>query len=83
MHLRDVTFASFSNAIRLSKFVNILPISPEIETEAYTVFEKCRHKDFSYTDCTSFATMEAEEIDSVFAYDNHFVQYGLQSVFGK
>lgn len=71
---------SFGEGINSSKLVNILWIMPEINSDAWHIFKKYNDKDFSYTDCTSFAIMEREEIESVFAYDRHFAQYGFQSV---
>lgn len=72
--------STFGEAIRDSKVVNMLWISQEIDAEAWSIFKKYKDKDFSYTDCTSFATMEAEGINEIFAYDNHFSQYGFQAV---
>jgi predicted nucleic acid-binding protein len=37
-------------------------------------------KTFSFTDCTSFSLMERVEITEVFAFDDHFMQYGVFSV---
>ena len=33
-------------------------------------------KTFSFTDCTSFALMERIGVTEVFAFDEHFKQYG-------
>jgi uncharacterized protein len=71
---------SFGEAIRSSKLVSVLWIMPEADSKAWQTFKKYKDKDFSYTDCTSFAVMEAEEIDSVFSYDKHFTQYGYHSL---
>ncbi len=71
---------SFGEGIKSSRLVNLLWISPETDYEAWNIFKKYRDKDFSFTDCTSFAMMKGEEIESVFAYDKHFSQYGFQSV---
>jgi predicted nucleic acid-binding protein len=40
------------------------------------MFRQYEDKGFSFTDCTSFALMERLDINTVFAFDDHFVQYG-------
>jgi uncharacterized protein len=78
MQLGHAAAISFGEAIRSSILVKVLWISPEINSKSWNIFKKYKDKDFSYTDCTSFAVMEHEEIGSVFAYDTHFAQYGFQ-----
>jgi len=46
------------------------------EARPWGIFRQYRDKGFSFTDCTSFALMERLDIDTVFAFDDHFVQYG-------
>ena len=49
---------------------------PEDEKKAWEIFVKYRDKTFSFTDCSSFALMERIGITEVFAFDEHFTQYG-------
>lgn len=42
----------------------------------YIFVEKYADKTFSFTDCTSFALMDRVEITEIFAFDDHFTQYG-------
>ncbi len=49
------------------------------ERRARWLIEKYADKDFSYTDATSFATMERLEVDLAFTYDQHFRQYGFST----
>ena len=44
----------------------------EDEERAWEIFLKYKDKDFSYTDCTSFAVMERLKIDTAFTFDSHF-----------
>ena len=44
-------------------------------------FVKYRDKTFSFTDCSSVALMERIVITEVFAFDEHFTQYGSFVVF--
>jgi predicted nucleic acid-binding protein len=74
------TAVSLGELIKSSSLFNILWIDPETEIVAWTIFKKYKDKDFSFTDCTSFATMEKEKIDSVFTYDKHFKQYGFSEI---
>ena len=67
----------FRESTYKSNILTITPISSEIEDTAYKIFKKYRDKDFSFTDCTSFALMEREKIKKVFSFDHHFMQYGF------
>ena len=71
---------SFGEAIKSSKLVEILWIDKETDSNTWNIFKKYKDKNFSYTDCSSFATMDREGIDSVFTFDKHFAQYGFKSL---
>jgi len=46
------------------------------EEQAWKILKSFADKDFSYTDATSFVVMESLGIETVFAFDDHFRQYG-------
>jgi len=62
------------------KILRILRVTPEIENVAWNIFKKYSDKDFSFTDCTSFALMKQEAMSTTFTFDKHFQQYGFQTV---
>ncbi|NIP67085.1 PIN domain-containing protein [Candidatus Bathyarchaeota archaeon] len=66
--------------LKRSKILRTLRVTPQIEDQAWNIFKKYDDKDFSFTDCTSFALMEREAISVAFAFDEHFQQYGFQMV---
>jgi len=55
--------------------------SEDDEARARTILRQYGDKTFSYTDATSFAVMDRLGLNTAFAFDPHFRQYGLQ-VFG-
>ena len=54
----------------------LIRVMPQDEKKAWEIFVKYYDKTFSFTDCTSFALMERIGITEVFAFDEHFTQYG-------
>jgi predicted nucleic acid-binding protein len=46
------------------------------EARAWEIAKQYTDKDFSFTDCTSFVVMERLGLREVFAFDEHFRQYG-------
>ena len=56
---------------------NLIHVTPNDEKKAWAIFVKYSDKTFSFTDCTSFALMERVGITEVFAFDDHFTQYGV------
>jgi predicted nucleic acid-binding protein len=62
-------------------FGNVWPIervTAEDEVRTRDVLRRYEDKDFSYVDATSFAVMERLRIREAFAFDPHFVRYGLR-----
>lgn len=51
-------------------------VAVEDENKAVEILKAFKDKDFSYTDATSFAIMERLGINTAFAFDDHFIQYG-------
>ncbi len=58
------------------RIINVIKITDEDVSEAWRIFQKYDDKGFSFTDCATFAVMERLRISSVFAFDEHFRQYG-------
>jgi uncharacterized protein len=58
----------------------IVNVTSEDEKRAWQIFKRYSDKDFSLTDCTSFALMERLGTKKSFAFDIHFIQYGKLTV---
>jgi predicted nucleic acid-binding protein len=67
---------SFGQKLWDQEVSTLLRIIEEDEERAWSVFRKYADKGSSFTDCTSFALLERLDINTVFAFDDHFVQYG-------
>jgi predicted nucleic acid-binding protein len=52
-------------------------VTEEDELRAKTILLRYADKDFSYVDATSFAVMERLGLQTAFAFDEHFMQYGF------
>lgn len=55
--------------------IRVLRITEGDENSAREIFIKYKDKNFSYTDCTSFALIDKHSIDSILSFDEHFNQY--------
>ncbi|BCB96064.1 DNA-binding protein [Dissulfurispira thermophila] len=62
----------FGQRLKDSRFVSLISVEDEDEEKAWEIFLKYKDKDFSYTDCTSFAVMKRLKIDFAFTFDSHF-----------
>lgn len=65
------------NLIRQNKLIQYLRITEEIESSAWEIAVSYKDKDFSFTDCASFALMEKLGINDAFTFDDHFKQFGF------
>jgi len=68
---------SFGNKLKSIPFLKIVSVTLSDWEKAWKIIEKYSDKDFSFTDCTSFALMERLKIKTAFSFDVHFTQYGF------
>jgi uncharacterized protein len=47
---------------------------------AWRIFEQFRDKEWSFTDCVSYAVIDRLKIKQAFAFDEHFAQFGIVDV---
>lgn len=52
--------------------INLLRVTPVIETRAKNIFRKLDTPRLSFFDCTSFALINSHSIDHAFSFDAHF-----------
>lgn len=70
----------FGEKIQAGKEIKIIFIDRTVEKRAWDIFKKYQDQRFSYTDCTSFALMEARKIREAFAFDKDFAIFGFQTI---
>ena len=51
-------------------------VNREDQQAAWDVFRRFADKDWSFVDCLSKVVMERLDIDTAFAFDHHFRQFG-------
>jgi predicted nucleic acid-binding protein len=68
----------FGQGLRGSGLASVAYVTVDDEDAAWTIFRKFRDKEFSYTDCTSFAVMERLRLRTAFAFDRHFAAMEYQ-----
>jgi uncharacterized protein len=79
-HCGHSVAVTFRKTIETSKLVEVLWVTEALERAAWSIFEKRPDKEYSFTDCTSFALMDSEAIRNAFAFDDHFSQQGYNVV---
>ena len=67
----------FRDSVRQSRQLNVMRITETLEDQAWEIFARYGGKDFSFTDCTSFAVMQQLGITAAFTFDEHFEQFGF------
>jgi uncharacterized protein len=60
--------------------IEIVQIGEALQRDAWGIFEGYGDKDFSFTDCTSFAFMRSIGLDLAFTFDRHFQQFGFRTL---
>lgn len=74
-HCEAVAFLDFLDR---SRQVVRSQVTPDLLREAEAIFRRYSDKKWSFTDCVSFAYMDAQGLADVFAFDRNFTEYGKQ-----
>ena len=75
---RTMAFHSAIEQMASGDILRIVQISEPLGEEAWKVFEQFNtDKEWSFTDCTSYAVMKHLNISEAFAFDHHFEQMGF------
>ena len=77
-HFEVVQIESYIEAILQEDICQLLRVSPETESKAWTMLKKYKDVTFSYTDCTSFILMKEHKIKKALSLDEHFVIAGFE-----
>jgi len=70
----------FWGNLNKSRWATIIDVSTNDKEHAIEIFKKYHDKDFSFTDCTSFALMQRLGIKEAFSFDRHFRQIGFITI---
>ena len=70
---------SIMQHIKHNKDIEIVVVTEKDKNIAETIFAKYKDKDFSFTDCTTFAVMQHLGLKSILSFDKHFEQYGIST----
>lgn len=70
-------FVDLLSILRAAPDVQILPASAELFAAGEQLFEQRTDKEWSLTDCSSFATMRRLQITDALTTDHHFEQAGF------
>ena len=76
LHVGHSAAVRFGESLRQQQIARLVKITEQDEDRAWEIFVRHHDKEFSFTDCTSFALMERLQVDTAFAFDDHFRQYG-------
>ena len=73
----------FAESLFHSSVTRILEVDQTVRNQAWSYFKRYTDKEYSFTDCTSFALMKQFHVRNAFAFDDHFRHFGFTVVPGK
>jgi predicted nucleic acid-binding protein len=69
-----------AEATLASKFMRVIFSDEALFSEGMRIFRQHSDKEWSLTDCVSFATMKENGIRTAFTFDAHFKQFGFMTI---
>lgn len=73
-------FVDLVQALREDEHTNVIPASSSLFEEGLRMYAARLDKNWSFTDCISFAVMEAQDISDALTCDHHFEQAGFRAM---
>jgi hypothetical protein len=70
----------FGRAVFAGRLAAVRYVSPAEIAAAWDVFRRFADKDWSFTDCTSYAVIRTLGLPQAFSFDQHFRQFGTAAV---
>lgn len=77
--VRQEAFDIFTD-IRTSPLIEIVPYSKSLFERAGALYIRAEDKEWSFTDCSSFAIMRERNIHDALTSDHHFEQAGFRAL---
>lgn len=71
----------FLNTVRADANYDIVAYEEQVYRDGYSLFASRHDKDWSLTDCISFAVMKHRNLSEALTADHHFTQAGFIAVF--
>jgi len=71
----------FIRRIRTAPFIEIIPFDRPVYDRGFDLFAARPDKDWSLTDCISFAVMTQRGLTEALTADHHFEQAGFRAIF--
>ena len=69
-----------ADATLASKFMRVIYSDESLFSDGLNIFKQHSDKEWSLTDCVSFATMRKYGVRTAFTFDAHFKQFGLATI---
>ncbi len=77
VRLNKAKAVEICRAVHDDPIIRLFSVGRSLFDEAWELFQKTTDKDWSFTDCTSFVTMQYLGIERGLSFDHHFKQSGF------
>jgi uncharacterized protein len=75
------TAVAFLKAVRADRLFEVIGYEPRVYSAGFDLFAARPDKDWSLTDCISFAAMTEKGLSEALTADHHFEQAGFRAIF--
>jgi len=77
MRVNHTAAVKLYESIVSSSSIEIVSVTTALRSKAFEIFRNHPDKEYSFTNCVSFALMSSLDVQDVFAFDAHFTHFGF------